>query len=100
MSGNESSKALEREVSKTLNELRETLDLEKLQEALEKLPTMKMYSSAQDIPSNDHECTEQELLDALFGVFERFPSHEDFGLWSIVTSHIKLTDFRSLFWLA
>jgi hypothetical protein len=81
--------SVELEVAKEIQALH-TLDLDRLSQALHKLPIPKKFKSSKDIPEKFHLYSEQELLDALFDVFERFPGEEDFGLWSTVAQAIEL----------
>lgn len=81
--------SLELYVAREITALK-SLDLDKLSQLLRELPVPTKFASRADIPENYHLCSEQELLDALFGLFERFPTEEDFGLWSTVGHAIEL----------
>jgi len=81
--------SVELKVAREINNF-QTLDLDALSKALHQLPVPTKFVSRMDIPADYHVCSEQELLDALFGVFERFPWEEDFGLWSAVANAIEL----------
>jgi len=81
--------SVEMEVARQIRALR-FLDLDRLSQALGRLPTPTKFISSKNIPQKIHWCSEQELLDALFDIFERFPGDEDFGLWSSVTDAIEL----------
>jgi len=81
--------SVELKVAREINNL-QTLDLDALSKVLRQLPMPTKFVSRMDIPAYYHVCSEQELLDALFGIFERFPWEEDFGLWSAVTNAIEL----------
>jgi hypothetical protein len=81
--------SVELEVAREIRALR-SLDLDRLSQALRKLPVPTKFVNRKGIPEGFHSYSEQELLDALFDVFERFPTEEDFGLWSSVAHAIEM----------